>query len=105
MVTIGKCFLKACACVTPVIERSADAVVLTHRLLLVNSESNPTLECLCARVPETVLQSNRIVLLLSGLVSCHLAKFDGHFVLLLDGTFLQNTELFDIPYFIIYCVF
>jgi hypothetical protein len=75
--------MKACVCVTPVVEPSADAVMLTHRLFLVNSESNPTLECLRAHVSDTVMQPNRIVLILIRLVSYHLEKFDRHFLLLL----------------------
>lgn len=73
MVTFGKCFLNTCACITPVVEPS-DVVMLMHRLFLVNSGSSATLECLHAHLPDTVMQLNKISLILSGLASFHMAK-------------------------------
>jgi len=73
VVTFGKCFLNTCACITPVVEPS-DVVMLMHRLFLVNTDSSATMECLHARLPDTVMQLNKIVLILSGLASSHLAK-------------------------------
>jgi hypothetical protein len=73
VVTFGKCFLNTCACITPVVEPS-DVVMLMHRLFLVNSGSSATLECLHAHLPDTVMQLNKISLILSGLASFHMAK-------------------------------
>jgi len=73
VVTFGKCFLNTCACITPVVEPS-DVVMLMHRLFLVDSDSTASMECLHAHLSDTVMQLNKIVLILSGLASSHLAK-------------------------------
>jgi hypothetical protein len=81
VVTFGKCFLNTCACITPVVE-PCDIVMLTHSLFLVNSDSSATPDCVHAHLPDTVLQLNKILLILSGLASSHLAKLT-HFLPLL----------------------
>jgi len=109
VVTYGKCFLNTCACITPVVKTS-DVVMLKHRLFLVNgdssaSDSSATLECLHAHLPDTVMQLNKISLILSGLASSHLAKLTDIFCHCCDGTFQKNNELLDIPCNIMCCVY
>ena len=87
---------------TPVVEPSD--VMLTHRLFLVNSDSCATLECLHAHLPDTVMQLNKILLILSGLASSHLAKLTEIFCHCCDGNFQQNNELFGVPCSIMCCV-
>jgi len=82
VVTSGKCFLNNCACITPVVKPDDD-VVLTHRLFLVNSDSSATLECLHAYLPDTVMQLNKILLILSGSGILTFGKIDRHFLPLL----------------------
>jgi hypothetical protein len=104
VVTYGKCFLNTCACIAPVVEPS-DVVMLTYRLFLVNSDSSKTLECLHAHLPDTVMQLNKILLILSGLISSHLAKLTDIFCHCYDGTFQRNTGLLGIPCYIMCCVY
>jgi hypothetical protein len=104
VVTFGICFLNTCTCITPMVEPS-DVVMLTHRLFLVNSDSNATLECLHAHLPDTVMQLNNILLVLSGLASSHLAKLTYIFCHCCDGTFQQNNELLGIPCSVMWCVY
>jgi hypothetical protein len=53
VVSFGKCFLKACGFRTSVTGPSAGAVMLTHGLSLVSSDSSRALECLHPHVPDT----------------------------------------------------
>ena len=95
MVTYGKCFLNICACITSVVE-PFDVIMLTRRLFLVNSDSSATLQCLHAYLPDTVMQLNKSLLIVSGLASSHLAKLTDFFCHCCDGTFQQNNELLGI---------
>jgi hypothetical protein len=105
VVTFGKCFLNTCACITPVVEPS-DVIMLTHRLFLVNSDSSATFECLDAYLPEeTVMHLNKIILILSALISSHLAKLTDILCHCCDGTFQRNTGLLGIRCYIMCCVY